>query len=168
MELEQVTQDIMIWVEHFLEQPNQALRGWSPCPYAKQARLKNTVQVVLGNDPYSDLKNISNCGIGLYEVVICVYNPEQLTYDEICVSVHSANTELLLPNNLIALYEHPNHKNIVNGVCMNQGQYVLVLIQNLIKLNELACRLASKGFYDSWSEEYLQILFKDRIDPRQS
>jgi hypothetical protein len=49
---------------------------------------------------------------------------------------------------------------------MNQGTYALALVQSLSDLNDRAKQLASKGFYDTWPEEYLQPLFKHRKDPR--
>jgi hypothetical protein len=55
---------------------------------------------------------------------------------------------------------------MVNGVCMNQGTYALMLVQNLSDLNEKAQLVAKKGFYDTWPEEYLQALFNHRKDPR--
>ena len=35
LDLAQVTQDIAQWVIDFVEVPQAALGGWSPCPYAK-------------------------------------------------------------------------------------------------------------------------------------
>ena len=49
---------------------------------------------------------------------------------------------------------------------MNQGTYALALVQNLSDLNEKAQLVAKKGFYDAWPEQYLEQLFKHRIDPR--
>ena len=55
---------------------------------------------------------------------------------------------------------------MVNGVCMNQGTYALALVQSLSDLNVKAQQMATKGFYDSWPEDYLQQLFQHRQDPR--
>ena len=62
--------------------------------------------------------------------------------------------------------EAPSDAEIVNGVCMNQGTYALALVQSLTDLNAKAQQMASKGFYDSWPEEYLSTLFQHRQDPR--
>ena len=50
---------------------------------------------------------------------------------------------------------------------MNQGTYALALVQGLSDLNEKAQLVAQKGFYNTWPEEYLQVLFTHRTDPRQ-
>jgi hypothetical protein len=73
----------------------------------------------------------------------------------------------LLIKDLIALEDHPSDKEIVNGVSMNQGTYALALVQSLGDLNARAKQIADKGFYHGWPEEYLELLFKNRQDPRQ-
>jgi hypothetical protein len=77
------------------------------------------------------------------------------------------NEKFLLPNDLIALEDHPKDPEIVNGVSMNQGTYALVLVQSLSDLDAKAKIMADKGFYDSWPEEYLKMLFQNRKDPRK-
>ena len=41
-----ITEEILEWSENFLEKPSDKLGGWSVCPYAKSARLKNQVKIV--------------------------------------------------------------------------------------------------------------------------
>ena len=40
-----ITEEILEWSEKFLEIPSKKLGGWSVCPYAKAARLKNEVKI---------------------------------------------------------------------------------------------------------------------------
>jgi hypothetical protein len=49
---------------------------------------------------------------------------------------------------------------------MNQGTYAMALCQSVSDLNDKANHLASKGFYDTWPEAYLDQLFQHRQDPR--
>jgi hypothetical protein len=65
------------------------------------------------------------------------------------------------------LEDHPHDPEIVNGISMNQGKYAMAMCQSLSDLNAKAKLMASKGFYDSWPEEYLIALFQHRQDPRQ-
>jgi len=166
MDAEQVRQDILAWVENFVERPHPALGGWPPCPYARSARLKNTVEIFLGSDPYYDLKNRSRWGMGKYEVIVYAYDPAEWSYELFSSSIDQANKEFLVTNDLLALEDHPSDPEIVNGVCMNQGQYALALVQSLSDLDARAKLIANKGFYDTWPEEYLKPLFKHRKDPR--
>lgn len=166
MELEQVRADIESWIVNFVEVPHPALGGFPPCPYARSARLKNSYEVYLGMDPYYDLKNRARWGMNNKEVIIYVYDPVEWPHKLFAASIESANQEHLLRADILALEDHPADVEMVNGVCMNQGTYALALVQSLSDLNKKAKHLASKGFYDTWPEDYLQSLFRHRDDPR--
>jgi len=166
MEIEQVRADIESWIANFLEVPHPALGGFPPCPFARQARMKRTFEVYPGTDPYYDLKNRARWGMGDREVIIYAYDPQEWPHELFAASIQSANTEHLLRADILALEDHPDDAEIVNGVCMNQGTYALALVQSLSDLNAKAKQMASKGFYHNWPEEYLQGLFQHRQDPR--
>ena len=161
-----VAADILAWSENFVEVPHPALGGWPPCPFARQARLNKTVQVLTGADPYFDLRNRARWGMGNHEVIVYAYDPADWPYDRFHYSIESANTEFLLARDILALEDHPEDVEDVNGVIMNQGKYALVLVQSLSKLNTAAKQMGTKGFYHAWPEEYLTGLFKHRADPR--
>ena len=166
MDLEQVKKDIESWIVNFVEVPHPALGGFPPCPYARSARLKQSYDVFLGTDPYYDLKNRARWGMGDREVIIYAYDPQEWPHPLFAASIESANQEHLLRADILALEDHPNDEENVNGVIMNQGTYALVLVQSLSDLNARARLIAAKGFYDSWPENYLQALFRHREDPR--
>jgi len=166
MDLAQVTADIEQWITGFLEVPHPALGGFSPCPYARAARIKRSYAVYLGADPYYDLKNRARQGMGNLEVVIYVYDPTEWSHDMLSASIDQANREALLPQDMLALEDHPDDVEMVNGVCMNQGTHALALVQSLSDLDAKARLMASRGFYHNWPEEYLTSLFQHRQDPR--
>lgn len=166
MNIETVTADILAWSETFVEVPHPALGGWPPCPFARSARLNNTIQVLTGVDPYFDLRNRARWGMGTYEVVVYAYNPAEWPYPRFHAAIEDANQEFLLARDILALEDHPDSVENVNGVVMNQGRYALVLVQSLSKLNTAAKQMAAKGFYHNWPEEYLTGLFTHRQDPR--
>ena len=163
---ETVAADILAWSETFVEVPHPSLGGWSPCPFARQARLNQTIQVLTGADPYFDLRNRARWGMGKYEVIVYAYNPKEWPYARFHSAIESANQEFLLARDMLALEDHPEDVEDVNGVIMNQGKYALVLVQSLSKLNTAAKQMGSKGFYHAWPEEYLTGLFNHRQDPR--
>ena len=167
MDIETVKQDIESWIVNFVEVPHPALGGWPPCPYARSARMKRSFDVRLGRDPYFDLKNVSRWGLGKWEVIVFVYDPKEWSHEQLSVSIDHANCEFLLVKDILCLEDHPEDPEIVNGVCLNQGTYALALCQSLSDLNAKAKHMASKGFYHSWPEEYLQALFQHREDPRR-
>jgi len=166
MELEQVKADIEHWIENFVEVPHPALGGWPPCPYARSARMKRSFEIYLGMDPYYDLKNRARYGMGNKEVIIYVYDPVEWSHELFSSSIESANNDHLLKSDILALEDHPADVENVNGVIMNQGKYAMALVQSLSDLNAKAAIIGKKGFYNSWSEEYLTQLFHHRKDPR--
>lgn len=165
LELLQVQQDIESWIENFVEVPHPALGGWAPCPYARRARLDRDFEVRVGINPYFDLKVVAQTDI-TKSVVIFAYDSTSYSYEQFHAMIESANQEFLLGKDLLALEDHPEAPELVNGVSMNQGTYALALVQSLSDLNQRAQGIASKGFYDTWPEEYLQELFQHRQDPR--
>jgi len=165
LNLEQVQRDINAWVENFVEVPHPALGGWPPCPYARKARLDRDFEVRLGINPYFDLKVVARTGIA-HSVVIFVYESTAYTTKQFATQIQSANTEFLLDKDLLALEDHPDLPELVNGVVMNQGTYALALVQSLSELNNKARLIAQKDFYQQWPEQYLQQLFAHRQDPR--
>lgn len=166
MNIETVKKDIESWLINFVEVPHPSLGGWSPCPYARRARLENKYNVLLGSNPYEDLVNISYSGLGGFEVLILAYDAAGWDHILFGQMIKSVNENYLINKDIIALEDHPADVEIVNGVCMNQGKYALILVQQLSELNLKAQLLAKQGFYNSWPEQYLQSVLQHRKDPR--
>jgi len=166
LNLEIVTRDMAQWIENFVEVTHPALGGWAPCPYARKARLEQDYEVRLGLAPIHDLIQVSKKGLGGKSVVIIAYDAREISFEELSYAVDLCNREFLVPNDLLALEDHPANPEIVNGVSMNQGTYALALVQRLSDLDHKAKLVADKGFYKEWPEEYLTALFQHREDPR--
>ena len=166
MDIKTVTQDILSWSENFVEVPHPSLGGWPPCPFARQARLKGTVGIFVGKEPYFDLESRAALGMQQYEVIVYAYDPGEWKYDYFSPRLRSANRDFLLAADLIVLEDHPAAVEDVNGVIMNQGKYALSLVQSLSDLDRRAQQIADKGFYHAWPEDYLTGLFEHRRDPR--
>jgi hypothetical protein len=165
LDLNQVQADIERWIENFVEVPNPALGGWPPCPYARKARLERDFDVRIGTEIVLDLTRVSQIGIDK-SVVIFVYERNKYAHKDFAHLLEVLNTDYLVPKDLLALEDHPDDPEIINGVCMNQGTYTLALVQSLSDLDAKARLMAKNGFYDTWPEDYLKILFSHRQDPR--
>ena len=125
--------------------------------------MDNKFEIRRGVEPYYDLMHVD---LGNLDVLALVYDPEDFAAAEFEDLVQRANTGFLLARDLIALPDHPDSPEIVNGVVMNQGQWAIVFVQALTKLNSHARTLADRGYYADWPEEYLAVLFEGRQDPR--
>lgn len=164
MNFEQAKQDITQWIVDFVEKPNPLLNHWAPCPYARQARVNNLIDIRQGYfNPIDDLRHAE---MGQYDVVAYVYDAYRWEPEVFNGQVDFSNVADLKPKGLIALADHPGDVERVNGVAMNQGTYAIVFVQNVAKLDSHARQLAAKGFYNGWDEEYLKVLFAGREDPR--
>ena len=168
MDIKTVTRDILAWSENFVEVPHPALGNWTPCPFARQARLQGTVGIFIGKEPYFDLESRASLGMQQYEVIIYAYDPAEWTREYFSPRLQAANRDFLLSSDLIVLEDHPDDIEDVNGVIMNQGKYALSLVQSLSKLNSQSKLLAQKNFYQNWPDNYLYQLFADRADPRST
>lgn len=152
MKLDKVREDILLWSENFLEIPNPKLGDWAPCPFARRARLNSTIDIRVGSNPTEDLKSLSISGFGPYEVVVIAYNPLIWPHEKFGSLLKTANKEFLIPNDMFVLEDHPDDVEITNGVIMNQGKYALAMCNILSELNSTSRMLASKGYYDHWTD----------------
>ena len=164
MNFEQAKLDIEQWIVNFVEKPNTLLNNWPPCPYARQARLNQQVDIRPGLfNPIDDVKQVD---MGNFEVLAYVYDRTQWSATEFNELVETVNISYLAQRGLIALADHPDDVESVAGVVMNQGTYAIVFVQDLAKLNHFARILGKKDFYKDWPEDYLTVLFAGREDPR--
>jgi hypothetical protein len=164
MNQEQVKQEIITWIQHFVEVPHPMLNGWAPCPYARAARIQGTVDIRAGTTPSKDLQEFVVNGMGAYEVVALVYDPAEWSLAAFRLDWVAALPAVRAAG-LYILEDHPAEPEIVNGVSMNQGDYAILFVQSREKLESAARQLASKGYYQGWSREYLDGLFEGREDP---
>ena len=167
MDLNTAKQSVENWLENFIEVPHPALGGFPPCPYARQARLKNQVDYRLGGDPYLDLLMLSKKGMENWEVVVYIYDPELWGADEFNEHIDAANSGPMKLAGLVSLSDHPDHLESQKGVCFNHGTYALSICALTKNLDDASAQLYKKGYYDGWDPEYLDDLFTNRQDPRK-
>jgi len=154
MDFNQAKQDVLNWVEHFVEQSNPSLNNWSPCPFARRSRLENKLCILEGTEVLDDTTALISTWDDRYDVVIFVYDKEKYTVDDFAVQIEQINKEHALPKDILILEDHPLDSEIVNNITMNQGQYILVLCQRFSKVNLASAELKDQGYYDTWSKQY--------------
>ena len=167
MDLKIAKESVKNWLENFIEVPHPALGGFPPCPYARQARLKNQVDYRLGGDPYLDLLMLSKKGMENWEVVVYIYDPELWGAEEFNEHIDTANAGPMKTAGLVSLSDHPDHTESQKGVCFNHGTYALSIAALTKNLNDASVQLHKKGYYKGWELEYLDDLFTNRQDPRK-
>ncbi|NDB64711.1 MAG: hypothetical protein EB168_03445 [Euryarchaeota archaeon] len=142
-------QQLLDWMQSFVEQPNPNLGNWTPCPFARAARINNQIDIREGQDARTDHEHMD---LESKEVCIFWYPLGTYTGEEFAVITRELN-DLLMPKDIVVLEDHPELVETVNGVNMNFGGAILHIIQQLSKLNQASDRLKSRGYYDHWSQE---------------
>jgi hypothetical protein len=70
--------------------------------------------------------------------------------------VDRANYDFLAPLNLIALEDHPDTPESVNGVIFNNELLALIMVQRYDKLARATKMLQRTDYYDRWPRDYYE------------
>ena len=141
---------IQKWLDDFVTKPNPLLNGFPPCPYARAA----IVDYIETNHIRSALHDLLKNWTDDVQVVIVHTSTDKYTPEHLSHIVDEFN-EIAMKQDIVALEDHPNDEEFVNGVHMNFGECIIVLVQRLSKVNEASIILKKKGYYDTWSKENL-------------
>lgn len=155
-----IRQQLEQWLANFVEQPNPLLNNWSPCPYARQARLSNKIFTVFDSplEIHQYTKKLED-----YDVVVLCFDHTKFSASQIELFTKHVNS-ILLWQDYVVLEDHPDSEEYVNGVKMNFGKCGLMVLQRLSKLNTAADQLRDKGYYKTWSDENLDEVVNWRYD----
>jgi hypothetical protein len=163
MSVDDIKSKLYAWLETFVEVPNDRLNGWSPCPYARQARLENKIKIVeaeASNIFYNIFCHLDSLN-EVYDVIVYCFDASiDPKYLSMCTEELNRYRH---HSGYVFLEDHPSVEEYVNGVKMNFGECALILAQKLDKLNNASEKLKQKGYYDVWSEENLNDVVNWRI-----
>ena len=145
--------DIEKWIAEFVSVHNETI-GQVPCPFAKQAMLDERINYVPGGKHTITplLNSLASNWDEKYEVVVVYADKDELTPNELKTIVDDFN-RFARDKDVVALEDHPNDPEILNGVSMNFGKAILILVQRLSKLNKASDILKKKGYYDNWPKD---------------
>ena len=141
--------EIQKWIEKFVSKPNKLLNGFPPCPYARTALIK-----YVETDHVNMLFDIMLEWNDDVEVVVLHTPTENYTPEGLRFIVNKFN-QIAMKEDIVALEDHPDDVENVNGVKMNFGKCIIILVQRLSKINKASRVLKEKGYYDVWSKENL-------------
>lgn len=163
-DLETLKNDVSEWILNWVSKHNVQLET-VPCPFARQALLTNKIDWHYSKSLSDlELKLISLAQSGLpNDVVIIGLDPTIIRAKDLSQTVQIYNNKLLLPNDIVALEDHPDDVEYVNNVKMNQGTWALILLQNNSKLNSASEILRHQGYYKLWTPEQLDDVVNWRL-----
>ena len=157
--------EIKKWIEEFVSAHNSKI-GHVPCPFAKEAMLKERIDYVSGGKHTISplLNSLANDWDDKYEVVVLYMNTDEMSPTEVSDTVKIFNDNAMKNKiDIVALEDHPEDPEILNGVSMNFGKAILILVQRLTKLNNASKILNKKGYYDNWPKENYDDVVKWRF-----
>lgn len=148
-----VKQALDQWLVGFVEANHSAFNNWSPCPYARAARVSGMISTVFATvAEFKDVVRESLQTLQTQDVVVVCFDHNDIDPVELQEWVSGMNN-MLMPQDYVILDDHPCAPEYVNGVKMNFGHCGLLVIQRLSKLNSAADKLKSQGYYDTWDRE---------------
>ena len=84
-----------------------------------------------------------------------IADPDQFTAQQTVSMVKWLN-ERFMPQDIVILEDHPKIDEYVKEVKLNNGEYILFLVQSLSKLNKFSKMLEDGPYYKNWSKSYLE------------
>lgn len=158
MKQEDIKDKLINWMIDFVEKPNPMLNNWAPCPFARQARVSNKIEI-----QFSEIDTLVRCVnnslplLDTKEVVVICFDHTKIKVDVLQEIVSTLNKKLM-KNNYVILEDHPDDTEWINTVQMNFGVCGLLIIQKADKLADASRQLNIKGYYDVWSKENLDTV----------
>ncbi len=147
-----ITSKIEEWITRVLDVPNSKFGGIAPCPHARKAWFEGNVEVKMWKD-FSSFRYEK----WEKEVTIYVMNP-YLSAE--FLSQMAKNYNKLYPDYLF-YEEHPDLVEDVGGFVVNQGELILLIVQQRKPLEEARDKLQGTSYYEHWTPE-----MKERIIER--
>lgn len=163
-------ESIKLWIKDFVSVYNENI-DTIPCPFAKQAMIDKKIKYKkFSNNDLENLRHqfyelVNNGWDDSNEVLILYADTSQMSVDDLSsVVLQFNNTCKHLNLDLVALEDHPDDVETINGVKMNFGEAILVLVQRLSKLTKASKILERQGYYKHWSKENLSDVVDWRAD----
>lgn len=160
MDQAQIREKLNQWLTDFVEKPNPLLNDWPPCPYARQARISNKINVVF-DSPMEIARYVTF--LDDYDVVVLCFDPADYSASQIALFTKHINS-VLMWKDYIVLEDHPDSVEMVSDIKMNFGECGLMVLQRLSKLNAASDSLNEKGYYHTWSKESYDDVVQWRND----
>ena len=149
---EKITSRIETWITEVLDIPNSKFGNIPPCPYAKKAWVEGNVEVKMWKD-------FGSFRYDKWEKEVTIYVMDPYTSPDFLSQI-TKNFNNLYPDYLF-LEEHPDLVEDVGGFVVNQGELILLIVQDRKPLEEARKKLQETNYYEYWTPE-----MKERIIER--
>ena len=161
-----VIDSILQWMEKFVEVPHPSFGNMPPCPYARQYRVQDKIKIVetplvpkwgAPQDIWVTAEQVYETWNDDFEAIIVARENVARRYNSaemVSARIKELNDKYK-SKDLVALEDHPMDPEEIDGVQMNHGGLILVVIQRLSKINKHSEMLKGGEYYDKWSQQNL-------------
>ena len=152
------TQTIQKWISEFVTKPNPVFGNLPPCPFAQKAIIENKVEFLELNSIacYNTLyQHIWDFNFEEKDVLCMIARPDHFTAKE-TINLADDLNQYFMSKDIVVLEDHPKINEYVKDVKLNNGHYILFLVQSLSKLNKFSKMLESGPYYKNWSKSYFE------------
>jgi len=169
----EICREILAWSQHTLQKPNPYYNGMPPCPYAKKAWEDDKVIILFKYDAnmqvlYSTISQWEEA-FDLAIIVDMSFQPDPEVFHDYLEQLNNAISEGVFIDRdiwLMGFHPHDDSNDFIDDSSFMQivdDEYALIFVQRLSKVQEAADKLAEKGYYDNYLEEYdAEYIFEER------
>lgn len=169
----QICQEIMAWSDHTLHKPNPFYNGMPPCPYAQKAWEDNKVLILFKYDTnmqvlYSTISQWEDA-FDLVIIVDMAFQKDPDVFHNYLEQLNEAISDGVFIDRdmwLMGFHPHDEPNDFIDDNSFMQiveDEYAMIFVQRLSKVQESADKLAKKGYYDNYLEEYdAEQIFQNR------
>jgi len=161
-------EDIIKWIEDFVEKPNKNFSNFPPCPFSKRTRKLNRVNFIEYNNDENSLKNhIDQMDTDKHDMTIIICDKNTWTAKE-AYKLGRKLDKYAMKRGLAFHEDHPKMIEKVGDTILNNSKYILLYIQSYKQIKESQKQLRKTKYYDIWKNNNIFGTDKvNEIDCRQ-
>ena len=169
----EICDEIIAWSSHTLQKPNPYYNGLPPCPYAQKAWEEQKVLFLFKYDTnmqvlYSTLSQWEDAFDLVIIVDMAFQKDPEIFHDYLDLLNEAISEGVFIDRDMWLMGFHPNDdcNDFIDDnsfLQLVEDEYAMIFVQRLSKVQEAADKLAKKGYYDKYLEEYnVEELFQKR------
>jgi len=154
--IDEVRAHVKQWVDVTLSVPSPKFNNLPPCPYSREALVRNTVEIrcVDGANLVDTLVELGNAWNDRHELILLACEPEGIAPDALIDAVEGLRTWSEAAD-LVVFFDHPHNTNPNYQVTSANGKYVMVGLQRRSLFLKAAKPLFKHQYFERTRKQYL-------------
>ena len=170
MNSEAVRAHVRHWVDSTLSVPSPLFNNLPPCPYSREALLRNKVdiQCTTGADVLNALVEAGRSWDDSYELILLACDPDTIAPQDLIAGVEALRAGFEAAD-LVVFFDHPRCTDPKYIVTSANGKYVFVGMQRLSLFLQAAKPLFKRNYFEKAHKQFSAVDHLDTLDkPRQA